>query len=50
VKLDCFAGLLKYNIIVECMCEIGLYWGLLKYNIIVECMCEFRLFWRVIEV
>jgi hypothetical protein len=25
VKLDCFGGLLKYNIIVECMCEIGLF-------------------------
>jgi hypothetical protein len=35
VNLDCFVGLLKHNIIVECVCEIGLFWGLLKCNIIV---------------
>jgi hypothetical protein len=27
VKLDCFGGLLKNNIIVECVCEIGLFGG-----------------------
>jgi hypothetical protein len=27
VKLDCFGGLLKYNIIVECVCETGLFSG-----------------------
>jgi hypothetical protein len=49
VKFDCFGVLSKYNIIVDCVCLIGLFLGLLKYNIIVECVCEVGLLCGVIE-
>jgi hypothetical protein len=30
VKLDCCVGLLKHNIIVECVCEFGLFCGVIE--------------------
>jgi hypothetical protein len=42
VKLDSFRGLLKYNIILECVCEIGLFWRVIEvkyYCGVCVCVC-----------
>jgi hypothetical protein len=50
VKLDCFWVLLKYNILVDCECEIGLFWVVIevKYYLGV-CVCEIGLFWGLLK-